>query len=90
MTARTIRSFLTCYDYGMGGIWLLLDAPSHEVAQRAYPNLIVFETRPDWMDEKNEAEYRANCERIGYRWNVEEPPTGWLKNLVDGEANNPK
>ena len=83
MTSSTIRSFLTCYDYGTGGVWLLLDAPSHEIAQRTYPDLTVFEVRPDWMGVEEENVYRANCERIGFRWNVEEPPTGWLKNYVD-------
>ena len=79
MNNSMIRSYLTCYDYGTGGVWLLLDAPSHEIAQRAYPNLIVFETRPDWMSDEMEADFRANCERAGFRWNIDEPPTGWLK-----------
>lgn len=79
------KSFLTCYDYGMGDIWLLLDAPTYHAAQLAYPDLIVFETRPEWMDDEKEAEYRTNCERLDYRWNVEEPPTGWLKNYVESE-----
>jgi hypothetical protein len=74
----------------MGGIWLLLDARSHEIAQQAYPDFMVFETRPDWMDDEKEAEYRALCKRIGYRWNVEEPATGWLKNYIDQEKNKPK
>lgn len=85
-----LKSFLTCYDYGMGGVWLLLDAPSHDIAQQTYPDLVVFETRPDWMDAEKEAEYRANCERIGFRWNVEEPPTGWLKNYVEQELKQTK
>lgn len=86
MDKSALRSYLTCYDYGSGGVWLLLDAPSHEIAQSVYPDLIVFATRPDWMNDEEEAEYRADCERIGFRWNVEEPPTGWLKNYVDREA----
>lgn len=51
MDKSALRSYLTCYSYGTGGVWLLLDAPSHEVAQRAYPDLIVFPTHPDWMND---------------------------------------
>ena len=86
MDTPTTRSYLTCYDYGTGGVWLLLEATSHEAAQRAYPNLIVFETRPEWMSDQDEIEYRADCERIGFHWNVEVPPTGWLKNYIDRET----
>ena len=72
------HSFLSCYDYGTGGIWLLLDASSHEDAQSKYPWLQVFETRPEWMSEAQEREFRADCERLGQRWNVDCEPTGWL------------
>lgn len=75
--------FLACYDYGMGGVWLLLDAPSQDAAQRAYPEFTVFPTRPDWMTEEDEIEYRTDCERNGYRWDISKPPTGWLKEFVE-------
>ena len=77
--------FLACYDYGMGGVWLLLDAPSWEAAQNAYPEFIVFMGRPELMTEDDELEYRTDCERIGYRWNIADPPTGWLKEFFDRE-----
>jgi hypothetical protein len=83
---KQLRSFLACYDYGTGGVWLLLDAPSHEAAQRAYPELIVYETRPKWMNGTEESEYRDRCIRIGYRWNILEAPTGWLKKYAEGEG----
>ncbi len=86
MSSNPERAFLTCYDYGGGGVWLLLEAPSREAAQSAYPEFTVFETRPDWMKEEEEAEYRADCERIGYRWNINSPPTGWLKEFFDRKA----
>ena len=72
------RPFLACYDYGQGGVWLLLDAPSSAAAQRAFPGLRVFEGRPRWMSSSEEAEYRAHCEQTGFRWNIDEPQ-GWLE-----------
>lgn len=79
-------TFLTCYAYGQGGVWLLLEADTHGVAQAAYPGLTVLESRPDWMSEADEVEYRARCESIGFRWSASSPPTGWLKSYVDSEA----
>ena len=73
----TYRSYLACYDYGQGGVWLVLDAPSYPEAQQAFPALTVFETRPSWMSEAQEAEYRANCTKSGFRWNIGQP-SGWL------------
>lgn len=78
------RSYLACYDYGTGGVWLLLDAPSFEAASAAWPELVVFESRPEWMSEEDEKEYRSDCERIGYKWDIEMPATGWLKELREG------
>jgi hypothetical protein len=76
--APVSQPFLACYDYGQGGVWLLLDAPSLEDAQRAYPELTVFASRPAWMSEVQEAEYRASCERAAYRWHINQP-AGWLE-----------
>jgi hypothetical protein len=72
------QPFIACYDYGQGGVWLLLDAPSFEDAQRAYPELTVFASRPAWMSEAQEAEYRASCERAAFCWHIDQP-AGWLK-----------
>jgi len=52
----------------------------------AYPEFIVFETRPEWMTEEEELEFRSDCERIGYRWDINKPPTGWLKEFFDRPA----
>ncbi len=83
MATSTPRPFLTCYDYGSGGVWLLLDAPTIDAARLAYPEFIVFETRPDWMTDEEEFEFRSDCERLSYRWNIKEPPSGWLKEFFD-------
>lgn len=79
------QSFLACYDYGQGGLWLLLEAESYALAQATYPELVVFEARPDWMDANKEAEYRASAERTGFKWNVHQPPSGWLAELIEKE-----
>ena len=79
----TAKSYLAVYDYGQGGIWLLLEASSVMEAQAAFPQLKVFETRPEWMSEADETAYRERCERQGLCWNVRSPPTGWLKQLVE-------
>jgi hypothetical protein len=58
---------------GQGGIWLLLDAPSCAEAQRTFPQLIVYTTRPPWMSADTESAYRKTCEEIGFRWSVLSP-----------------
>jgi hypothetical protein len=77
-------TFLACYDYGQGAVWLLLDAETHNDAQAAYPGLVVYESRPQWMAQTEETEFRARCERTGFRWNTTDPPTGWLKQYAEG------
>ena len=84
MTTENV--YLAVYDYGQGGAWLLLDANSFEEAQAAFSAITVFETRPDWMSEADEAEYREASEQKGFRWSVHEAPTGWLKQLVEQES----
>jgi hypothetical protein len=32
-------TYLACHDYGMGGIWILIDATSSEQVERVYPEL---------------------------------------------------
>jgi hypothetical protein len=72
-----LHSFLACYSYGQGGVWLLLAAPSLAEAQARYPRLKVFAARPPWMSEAEEQSYREECERKGYRWHIDRP-SGWL------------
>jgi len=43
-----VRVFLACYDYGMGGLWWRIQAPSADAIRAAMPQLTVFETEPDW------------------------------------------
>ena len=78
------RRYLACYDYGMGGIWLLMDARSKDEIEERYPELEVCETRPRWMSGAEEREYRATCLAHDMCWDVDARPSGWLKTLVDG------
>src|SRR5262249_2283848 len=43
--------FLVCYDYGTGGLWGVLVAPSASAISARFPEVVVVERRPDWMGE---------------------------------------
>jgi hypothetical protein len=44
------RPFLVAYDYGMGGLWGVMYARSAEEIHTAYPELVIIDTPPVWMD----------------------------------------
>jgi hypothetical protein len=46
--AGELKAYLACYDYGMGGLWWRILAPSADAIRAALPQLTVFETEPDW------------------------------------------
>ena len=79
---RIRAPYIACYDYGQGGVWLLLDAESPEQINLKYPSLTVFTERPTWMSKDQEVIFRAERENQGFRWNVQLPPTGWLVTLA--------
>lgn len=58
-------------DYGTGGIWAVVIAPSRATLEKAYPDLVVFEQWPGWMDE---AEYARIRSERGFR---ADQPTGY-------------
>lgn len=78
------KTFLCVYDYGMGGIWVLINAESKEQIIELYPELIVYDDKPDWMDQKQKQEFVDDCVNNQMYWNIEQPATGWLKILVEG------
>ncbi|MDR1237108.1 MAG: hypothetical protein LBK28_02585 [Propionibacteriaceae bacterium] len=44
------RPFLIGYDYGMGGLWGVMYARSTEEIKDHYPELVVVNEWPKWMD----------------------------------------
>lgn len=69
--------FLVCYDYGMGGLWAVLIAPSEDAITSKYPELSVADSQPIWMTDEEVARLRS--EPI---WLDEDPPTGILVALL--------
>ena len=45
------RSFLTVYDYGMGGVWTYIIAASSDQIRQAYPQLQIVMEPPQWMED---------------------------------------
>ncbi|MFC5343226.1 hypothetical protein ACETK8_07900 [Brevundimonas staleyi] len=50
-----MREFLVCHDYGMGGLWWWITAPSAETIQSAFRDVIVFDVPPDWWSDELDA-----------------------------------
>lgn len=70
-------SFLVGYDYGMGGLWGFVDAPSEAEIKKIYPELVVFHKRPTWMKESSYEKIRSEG-----HFDVYGPPEGILKAVV--------
>jgi hypothetical protein len=49
------QEFLVVYDYGTGGVWAYIVADSEERIAQSFPELRVVSTRPQWIDEREEA-----------------------------------
>jgi hypothetical protein len=43
-------SFLACYDYGQGGVWLYVRGESPEAIRQTYPRLTVYEVPPPFWN----------------------------------------
>jgi hypothetical protein len=70
-------SFLVGFDYGMGGVWGLVNAPSEAEIKTIYPELKVVHERPVWMTERI---YEKIVAREPY--DVYGEPEGILKAVV--------
>lgn len=73
------RAFFVCDDYGMGGIWLVIDARSAREIEKAYPELTVFEEPPAFLAPETR-------DRIATkeRFDIDAPPRGYLAEIVAG------
>lgn len=71
------QPFLVCYDYGTGGLWGVLMAPSVTAIKAKYPELDVAGEPPSWMSDE-----RFQSLRDEPLWLDDEPPQGLLHALV--------
>jgi hypothetical protein len=69
--------FLVAFDYGMGGLWGVLIAPSVDAIADRYPELSVADAMPPWMTTADLERHRE-----APLWLDDEPPQGLLKALV--------
>ena len=69
--------YLAVDDYGMGGIWMCIDARSPEEIERLYPELTVFPDPPDFLSPEQLKRFEA--ER---HFDVDELPRDYLADLV--------
>ena len=72
-----MTDFLAVYDYGTGGIWVVMRARSEQDIAAKYPELTVFRDRPSFI---SDAEYADIKEKMSF--DVDEPPRGWLLHLI--------
>ena len=78
------RTFLTVYDYGMGGIWSFITARTKDEIRAKYPELTVIDERPEWMtDEK----YDELVRKIRLHIDIDEKPSGWFEAVVANREN---
>jgi hypothetical protein len=74
------RTFLACHDYGMGGIWILIDAETAVQVEHTYPELKVIESRPPWLEGSVWANIQARL-----HFDIDSP-SGWLLSLKRSEG----
>jgi hypothetical protein len=76
--------FLVAYDYGMGGLWGVMYAPSSNAIKAKYPELAIVSSRPDWMNAEHFERMRSEP-----LW-LDSPPSGLLLALLDDRSKRPK
>jgi len=70
-----VPRFRACYDYGMGGIWLYVEAASAAEVVERYPALVVVKRRPSWMSPEEDRKLRAKADNPFW--------TKWLADLAN-------
>jgi hypothetical protein len=71
---RSDHDYLVVDDYGTGGIWAVIRAPSKAVVEKNYPDLGVFDEWPAWVDETEYARIKA---KSGFRF--DQPDDYWTR-----------
>lgn len=78
----TKKDFLAVYDYGMGGLWMIISARSAQEISHKYPMLIPMELRPGWMTEE---QYNQISKKRKY--DIDESSTDLLLRIVQEDGN---
>jgi hypothetical protein len=73
-TADPEREFLVAYDYGTGGLWAVVVAPSRQAILSAYPEVVVVDERPAWMSAEKYEQMRGDP-----LWLDDMPPQGLFR-----------
>jgi hypothetical protein len=71
------RPFLAVDDYGMGGIWLFIDARSADEITRIYPELKVFPEPPEFLTGQELERVESDL-----HFDIDEAPRDYLADLV--------
>jgi hypothetical protein len=74
------RTFLLLYDYGQGGIWVLVDATNPTAITARYPELDLIPQRPSWLTPEHQRRLAGTM-----HFDID-APSGWL---LDLEASRP-
>ena len=70
------NEYFALYDYGQGGLWVILAADSPEQIRAKYPMLQVYEGEPPTLDSAAIAAIR----QAGTQ-DIDDAPHGWLMDL---------
>jgi hypothetical protein len=76
---REKRPFLVVYDYGMGGLWGVVDALAEAQITAKCPERMIVGERPTWMSPER---FQRLCERR--RYDIEDEPRGILRARIAG------
>jgi hypothetical protein len=70
-----VAAYLVVYDYGIGGLWALVEAPSSDSIVELYPEVQIVDSRPEWMDDER-------YDRLELLWLEDDPPQGLVRAVV--------
>jgi hypothetical protein len=71
------RPFLAVNDYGMGGVWLYIDARSAQEIVSLYPELTVYEQQPAFLSQDELDEIKSH-----FHFDIDAPPRDYLAALI--------
>lgn len=75
-----MQSFLVAYDYGMGGLWAIVDANSEDEITSKYPEFGIARERQKWM---SPAHYKDILAKRHY--DIKDEPAGVLAVVVSDQ-----